>query len=144
MTPLGVLWLLFLLLPLSEIAVFILVGRAIGVAATLALVLAGAVLGAILARREGLATMRAVLASIDRGELPIAETVSGAVLLVAAGLIAFPGFISDIVGFVLLIRPLRLKIGRMVLKAIIKAHMRRQRGAPTITVEARRIDPESD
>jgi len=145
MTPLGALWLLFLLLPLGEIAVFILVGRAIGIAATLALVLSGAVLGTILARHEGLATMRAVLKSIDRGELPIAETVSGALLLIAAGLIAFPGFISDIAGFALLFRPLRLKIGAVVLKAILAQHMRREgRAPPTITVEARRIDPETD
>jgi UPF0716 protein FxsA len=144
MSPAAVLWLLFLLLPLAEIAIFIVVGRAIGVGATLALVLASAILGTILARREGLATARAAFTSLDRGEVPIAEVISGAVLLVAAMLIAFPGFASDIVGFALLFRPLRLKLGAMVLKALIASRMRHEGEAPpTITVEAERIDPDN-
>lgn len=143
MTAVRIVWLLFLLLPLAEIATFIVVGRAIGVAATLALVLMGGLLGTYLARREGFATLRAAAESFDRGEVPVTHVVSGAVLLVAAGLIAFPGFISDILGFALLFRPLRLKIGAVVLKAILAAHLRR--GAEhrrTITLKARRIDGE--
>jgi UPF0716 protein FxsA len=145
MSAVRIVWLLFLLLPLAEIAAFIVVGRAIGVMATLALVLAGGLLGTYLARREGFATMRAASKSFDRGEVPVAEVVSGAVLLVAAGLIAFPGFISDLVGFALLFRPLRLKIGAVVLKAILAAHLRREtRDGRTITLKARRVDGEGD
>lgn len=98
---------LFLLLSLAEIAVFVRVGSAIGVWPTLALVLISAVGGLAIVRLQGLATMRRARAALGRGELPAAELFNGACLLLAGILLLTPGFLTDLVGLLLLVPPLR-------------------------------------
>lgn len=100
--------LLFMGLPLLEIALFILVGRQIGVAPTIALTLVTTVAGITLARIEGFATLRAVDEGLKRGEPPVNEMLSGALVVVGGILLAIPGFFTDAIGILLLIRPLRL------------------------------------
>jgi len=97
----------FLLLPLAEIAVFVLVGGAIGVGPTLALVLISACGGLAIVRLQGLATLRRARAALDLGELPAAELFNGACLLLAGILLLIPGFLTDFVGLLLLVPLLR-------------------------------------
>jgi UPF0716 protein FxsA len=99
--------LVFVTLVLAEIAGFILVGKAIGVLATLGLVLFGMIAGSILLRRQGMATLMKVQAEVAAGRVPARPIAEGAVLAVAALLIIIPGFVSDIVGILLLIPPVR-------------------------------------
>jgi UPF0716 protein FxsA len=95
--------LVFLTLILGEIAGFILVGQAIGVLATLGLVLLGMVAGVLLLRRQGVATLMRVRANLAADRPPARPLAEGAILAFAALLIILPGFITDIVGGLLFI-----------------------------------------
>lgn len=95
---------LFLLYPLAEIATFIFVGRAIGVAATLALVVASSVLGATLLREAGLATAL----RLERGrEAPARILAEGGTRMLAGLLLLVPGFLTDIAALAVLIPRVR-------------------------------------
>src|SRR5262249_49330173 len=119
--PLAFLFGLLALVPLAEIALFIWLGGLIGILPTLLLTVGCVALGAALAMAQGFATIRATKQSLDRGEIPAVEILSGAVLLIAAFFLMTPGFITAAIGFVLLIPPLRLWIGRTVLARLIAA-----------------------
>lgn len=93
--------------PVVEIWVMIEVGSEIGALPTIALILATAVLGTLLFRIQGLATLARVRADMDRGEMPVGELLSGLGLLVAGVLLLIPGFVTDIVGFLLFVPPIR-------------------------------------
>lgn len=101
------LFLAFVGVPILEIALFIQVGGAIGLGWTLALVIGTALLGTMLLRAQGLATMGRARASLDRGEVPMREVFDGACLLVGGALLLTPGFATDTIGFLLLLPPVR-------------------------------------
>lgn len=103
----GVLALLFLAVPAVELAVLLFVGDAIGAWPTLALVALMAVAGAYLARRQGLAALRDLQASLVRGQAVGAAATEAALILAAGILLLTPGFVSDVVGIALLIGPVR-------------------------------------
>lgn len=102
-----ILFIAFLLVPLAEIYVLIQVGGLIGALPTVVLVVFTAVLGAVLIRAQGLATVARMRQSLERGELPALELLEGACLLVAGALLLTPGFVTDSVGFMLLVPGLR-------------------------------------
>lgn len=104
-------WLLiaFLLVPVVEIAVIIQVGQQIGAGWTLALLLAVSVFGAWLVKREGRRAWLELQAAIESGQPPGRELTDAALILVGGTLLLTPGFVTDIVGFVLVLpgtRPL--------------------------------------
>lgn len=90
-------------LPLAEIAGFVLVGRAIGLWATLGLVILTAVAGALLLRSQGLHILRQLSAESREGRLPGETLVDAAMIVVAGILLLLPGFITDIIGLALFI-----------------------------------------
>ena len=92
-----------LLLPFAEIAGFILVGKAIGVWATLALVVLTSVLGAVLLRVQGFGLLNKIAAESQSGRDPSRQLVHGAMIVVAALLLLLPGFITDAIGLLLFI-----------------------------------------
>lgn len=96
-----------ILLPLLEIAGFIVVGRQIGVLATIALIIFSTILGAYLLRVQGFSVMARVRQTVDAGGLPGRELVHGFMILVAGMLLVAPGFITDIIGVLLFIPPIR-------------------------------------
>jgi UPF0716 protein FxsA len=109
---------LLLLVPVAEIAVFIQVGSRLGAGMTVLLVVASAVVGVWLVRRQGLATATRVQAIVARGESPALGMLEGLALLAAGVLLVIPGFLTDIAAFVLLIPPLRRGIIRLYLRRI--------------------------
>ena len=111
-------FLIFIAVPLIEIAIFIEVGGAIGVWPTVAIVLLTALLGATLLRVQGLATWRRAEEAMRRGEPPVAEMLDGVFLIAAALLMVTPGLFTDCVGFLLLIPPIRRAIGRFAARRI--------------------------
>ncbi len=111
--PFSLIVLVFLL---AEIAVFILVGEAIGVGATLALVLLGIITGVVLLRRQGVATLMRIRAEAATGRVPAKPLLEGAVLAVAALLMIVPGFISDIAGVLLFLPAVRNAVWRSMLR----------------------------
>ena len=112
--------LIFLGLPIAEIAVFIKAGQIIGLGWTLAIVVLTALMGTALLRRQGLKVLSQTQQKLDRGELPVGELFDGFCLLVAGALLLTPGFITDIIGFALFIPPVRMLIGTFVLSRFVK------------------------
>jgi UPF0716 protein FxsA len=98
---------LFIAVPIIEIAVFIQVGGILGLWPTIALVLLTAIGGISLLRAQGLATLQRAQASIERGEAPLREVFDGACLLVAGVLLLTPGFVTDTLGLILFLPPVR-------------------------------------
>lgn len=99
--------LFILLMPLIEIAGFILVGSEIGVLATIALILGSTILGGMLMRIQGLGALSRIRAEMERGNVPDRELVHGLMIMVAGILLVLPGFLSDILGLALFIPAVR-------------------------------------
>ena len=109
---------LFILVPAAEIAVLIQVGGVIGVGWTLALILSTALLGSVLVRRQGLGLIAKARAEIDRGRPPVREAFSGLCLLVGGLMLLTPGFITDALGFILLLPPVQNLLRRRLTRNI--------------------------
>jgi len=101
-------WLILILLfPLIEIYVFMDVGAAIGVGATLLLTIGSAVWGISMVRLQGMGTWQRMQQTMAEGETPAYEMFEGTLLLIAGMLLLLPGFVTDSFGIILLIPPLR-------------------------------------
>jgi UPF0716 protein FxsA len=127
LNPFGTLLLLFLVVPLAEIYLLIQAGGAIGALNTVALVVLTAVVGAWLLRLQGLATLQRVQQELARGELPETALIEGVLLLLAGALLLTPGFLTDVVGFVLLapgsrVAMARAALDRGVLRGAVHSH----------------------
>jgi UPF0716 protein FxsA len=107
--------LLFIVVPVAELYVIIKVGEWIGVAPTLALLLADALLGSWLLKHQGRSAWRRFNEALASRRFPGREVVDGALIIVGGTLLLTPGFLTDIVGVFLLLPPTRA-IARRVLK----------------------------
>jgi UPF0716 protein FxsA len=105
---------LFILIPLAELAVVITVGKTIGVLATLLLLLVFSLAGAWLAKREGLAAWRRFQFAMADGRVPTREVADGALVLLAGALLLVPGFLTDVLGLLLLVPGVRALARRLV------------------------------
>lgn len=118
------LFLTFVALPIIEIALFVVVGGQIGVLWTVTLVLLAALVGIGVIRAQGLYALQRLQQSVDRGGSPVGPMADGALKVVAGILLIVPGFLTDAVGLLLLVPPVR--------RALIA------RGAAGMTVRATR------
>ena len=105
--PFLVFLVIFVAAPLVELYVLIEVGSEIGALPTIALSIFTAVLGGALVRLQGFAVLFRVQEAMVRGEVPALELLEGAMLLVVGFALLLPGFITDAVGFLLLVPPIR-------------------------------------
>lgn len=112
------LFLLFIIIPIIEIALLMQIGGLIGVWPTIAIVIITAWLGAKNVRQQGLTTMQSVQTKMAQGEMPSTEIVTGLMLMVAGVLLLTPGFVTDIFGLLLLVPAVRQGMGRYVQKHI--------------------------
>ena len=119
------LMLLFILVPLIELAILVYLGTIIGALYTVLIVVATGILGAIMARHQGLAALSRIRSSIKRGIMPANELFDGALILAGGLLLLTPGIITDIVGFAVLVPQTRRIIGRWIRSLI---HRRIQSG----------------
>ena len=124
--------LLFIAVPIVEMWILIQVGGEIGALPTIGLVVLTATIGLSLLKRQGLSTLKSARAKMDQGRIPAGELVSGVMLAVGGALLLTPGFVTDVVGFLLLIPATR----RWVLRQIIE----RYRGKIVIEGEYQQID----
>jgi UPF0716 protein FxsA len=97
----------FIGVPILEIAVFIEVGERIGLGWTLASVVATAIIGTVLLRYQGFATLARAQQQMSDGRPPVMELLEGVGLLIAACLLLTPGFVTDAAGALLLVPPIR-------------------------------------
>lgn len=117
------LFILFLTIPLIEIAILIEIGKIFGAAYTIILVIGTAALGAALLREQGLSTLAKVQMNMDQGNLPATELIEGLILLIAGALLLTPGFFTDIFGFLVLIPVLRRRIAQTLLANFIQSRI---------------------
>jgi Protein affecting phage T7 exclusion by the F plasmid len=94
---------LFVLIPVIEMWILIEVGSEIGALPTIALVVLTATLGLSLLKQQGLSTLMSARRKMDAGAIPASELVNGVMIAVGGALLLTPGFVTDTVGFVLLI-----------------------------------------
>lgn len=109
---------LFLVVPVLEIYVIVQVGQEIGVLPTVALLVLESLLGAWLVRREGRRAWEALRSAVGTGRLPSGELVDAALVLVGGTLLLTPGFVTDVVGFALIL-PLTRPLARKALGALV-------------------------
>jgi len=125
---------LFLVVPIVEIAVIVQVGQQIGAAPTIVLLLLESALGAWLVKREGRRTWAALQTAASTGRLPSRELADSALVLVGGTLLLTPGFVTDVVGFFLTLpptRPLARKaLGWFLARRAVRVVSRRTGGPP--------------
>ena len=92
-----------ILIPIIEIYLFIKIGSQIGAFSTIFLILTTAIVGVYYAKYEGLNTLRSGFVQISKNETPAYEVLSGAAIAFAAILLIIPGFLTDLVGFFLIL-----------------------------------------
>ena len=112
-------WLLlvFIGVPLLELAILIKVGALIGTLNTILLILISGILGATLAKQQGLGVITRIREELAQGHVPSDELLDGVCILVGGFLLLTPGLLTDALGFALLIPPVR---------KIIKKYLRRK------------------
>lgn len=121
----------FFTVPLIEIYLLIKVGGWIGALPTVFMVVFTAVLGALLLRQQGLATLQRVQATMARGQIPALELLEALLLTFGGALLLTPGFFTDALGFLCLIPPFRRWLIRALFDRYFLARQRpRPPGAP--------------
>ena len=113
--------LLFTLVPVGELVLLLRVGEHIGVGNTVFLVVLTGVIGAALAKMQGLLTMQRIQDNLGRGVMPAEEMFDGAMILCGGVLLLTPGFVTDVLGLSFLI-----PFTRNLYKKIIKKHIQKK------------------
>jgi UPF0716 protein FxsA len=111
---------LFIAVPIAELAVIIQVGEAIGVWWTIALLIVDSVLGAMLMRSQGRLAWRRFTEAVQGGRVPAREVADGVLVIFGGALLLTPGFLSDIVGILFLLPPTRALIRRLFLREAMR------------------------
>ncbi len=139
-----ILLLLFVGIPAVEIATFIQVGTKIGVFNTVFFTFFTAALGVVLVRWQSLQTLDELRAALNAGRPPAVELISGSLLLLAGLLLLIPGFVTDAIGFLLLVPPLRRLVALFILKRLAAgaemAEMRVHRSPGGTIIEAEVVE----
>jgi len=104
--------LLFLVVPIVEIYVIIQVGQLLGVVPTVALLLADAILGAWLFRREARRTWSAFREALAAHRVPAKEVADGALVILGGAFLLTPGFVTDVIGLLCVLPPTRAVLRR--------------------------------
>jgi UPF0716 protein FxsA len=116
--PLLALLALFIIVPLAELYVILKVGDAIGALWTIALLAADSVLGSLLLRAQGRSVWRRFNEALGSGRMPHSEVMDGVLVIFGGAFLITPGFLTDIVGLLLLIPPTRTVIRRLVVRRL--------------------------
>ena len=109
-------FLIFIVLPALEIFFMIKIGSEIGALSTLALIFLTAFLGVFFARVQGIQTLKSGLVNLYQNKTPVYELVSGTSIAFAAVLLIIPGFLTDLIGFIILIPFTRKILFKIILK----------------------------
>jgi len=132
MNPFSLILAMFIVVPLVEMYVLIKVGGVIGALPTIFLVVFTAFLGVWLIRIQGFSTLQKIRNTLNAGGIPAIEMMEGVVLFIAGALLLTPGFVTDSIGFLCLIPPVR----RALIIAVI------QRWQVTMVARQQRNQPQ--
>lgn len=132
----GKLLLLFVALPATELAILIELGSRFGTLHTIGLIVVTGVVGASLARGQGISVLRAIQSEVAQGRLPADSMVDGVMILIAAALLVTPGVLTDTFGFLCLVPAFRTVVRGVLWKRLETAvrenrlHVNFQSGFP--------------
>ena len=131
MPPMAIIFLLmFVAYPLLEIAILIKVASVIGIWMTLLIIVGTAVLGFSVAQRQGLGVARRMVSTLASGEPPVEPMLEGMLLVFAGACLIAPGLITDTIGAILLIPPLRQLAARTILGRHLIEQLRARKSPP--------------
>ena len=116
------LFILFVSVPIIEIALLIQIGGEIGLLSTLGIVIATAVLGTYLVRKQGLSALLQLKKNVETLESPVVPAAHGVIILLAGALLLTPGFVTDTFGFSLLVPNIRIWLFKRVKQRILTSH----------------------
>ncbi|MFC2071853.1 FxsA family protein [Chloroflexota bacterium] len=117
--------LLFVFTPLVELGILVYLGTLMGVLYTILIVVTTGIIGAFLAKTQGLATFSRIRSNIERGVLPAEELFHGVLILIGGLLLITPGLITDLAGFAMLIPRMR-KVAAKWLRGLIERKIQRR------------------
>ena len=100
-------FLVFIIVPIIEIAIFISIGQEIGVLNTIAIILITALVGIFLVRRQGINLLFSAQRNMSQGIMPTEEIKGGIFLLISGLLLITPGFFTDCIGFSMFLKPVQ-------------------------------------
>ncbi len=130
-------------LPVLEVYAIIRVGEAIGPLLTVAALVLTSVVGVRLVRSQGRAVLRDFAAAIAAGRPPAREALDGALVFVGGALLIVPGFITDVLGALLLVTPTRAVLRRLIVRHYagrLVAYLATGGRGPRPTVEVYDVD----
>src|SRR3954449_2255415 len=107
---------LFIVVPIAELYVILKVGDLIGILPTVALLVADSLLGAWLMRSQGRVVWRRFQQTMEAGRLPHREVLDGVLVIFGGAFLITPGFLTDIVGVLLLLPPTRALFRRWLIR----------------------------
>jgi UPF0716 protein FxsA len=139
--------LLFIAVPIAELAVIIQVGQAIGVWWTIAILIADSLLGSWLMRHQGRSVWRRFNDTVQAGRVPAREVLDGALVIFGGALLLAPGFITDVLGLVLLVPPARALVRAILSRRLahrMVASATRPRGSGGYDVEGTAVDIDAE
>lgn len=110
--------LLFIVVPIAELAVIIQVGQEIGLLWTIAILVADSILGSVLMRSQGRTAWRRFNDATRAGRVPAREVLDGALIVFGGALLLTPGFLTDVLGLILLIPPTRALVRGVVARRL--------------------------
>ena len=128
------LFLAFTIIPAIELYLLIQIGSVIGTLPTLAIIVLTGVLGAYLAKTQGALTMRKVFSEVNQGKVPAEELLNALIIIIAGVVLITPGFMTDLIGFFLLI-PLSRKVIFNSLKSRISNHIQRKQHSNVVEIQ---------
>ena len=97
----------FIIMPIIELAVLLKVGTLIGIVPTLVLVISTGIIGVWLIRKQGFYLMLDMRREMEQGQFPADQLIEGVFIIIAGAFLITPGFITDIIGFSILIPEIR-------------------------------------
>jgi UPF0716 protein FxsA len=115
----------FIVLPVAELYLILRVGDLIGVPLTILLLAADSVIGAVLLRSQGRAAWRRLNEALAEGRMPHREVQDGALVIFGGAFLITPGFITDVIGLLMLLPPTRPLVRRLVMRALTRRAERR-------------------
>ena len=113
-------FLIFIGTPALEIFLLIKIGGKIGALATVILIFLTAIIGIYFAKIQGIQTLKSGMVNLYQNKIPIFEIISGASIALAALLLIIPGFLTDLIGFLLLIPLTRKLLLNLALKKVLR------------------------
>lgn len=125
--------LLFIVVPLVELFVFLQVGDMVGILNTLLICVATAILGGFLVKQQGIATLMGARGDMARGQMPLGALFDGFCIVIAGALLLTPGFVTDMVGFALLVPAVRRHLKTFLVesgKFTLHSHMQQGTARP--------------